>query len=261
MASIRASVLTASSGRVKEARKLARRAIRVQRGQFLAEGWKSVEAALEAECVEEVFATAEAAGTYETALADTVVHLVDERGLASLTDTVTPQGIVAVCRWLDAATWPPAASVVVVCADVRDPGNAGTIIRTADALGADAVVLAGHSVDPYNPKTIRATVGSLFHIPVVMAPDPAAVIARLRADGLVVLAAEGTGESSLEDPSVSAILREPHAWVFGNEAWGLPPAVAEAADLRVSIPMAGRAESLNLSTAAAICLYASSRAG
>jgi TrmH family RNA methyltransferase len=147
-----------------------------------------------------------------------------------------------------------------VCADVRDPGNAGTVIRTADAAGADAVVLAGHSVDPYNPKTIRATVGSLFHLPLALEPDPAAAVAALRAAGLTVLAADGAGELGLDDAVDDGLLDGPTAWLFGNEAWGLPPELAELADHRVAIPLHGRAESLNLSTAAAVCLYASARA-
>ncbi|WP_345799148.1 TrmH family RNA methyltransferase [Nocardioides sp. YIM 152315] len=194
--------------------------------------------------------------------------LVDEAALASLSDSVTPAGVVAVCHFLDV----PLASVVeegalapvskppnllALCADIRDPGNAGTVIRCADAAGADAVVLAGHSVDPYNPKTVRASVGSLFHLPIVLEPDPAAAVRAARAAGLQVLAADGTGEVDLED--AGEILAAPTAWLFGNEAWGLPDELAALADHRVRIPIHGRAESLNLSTAAALCLYASAR--
>jgi TrmH family RNA methyltransferase len=149
------------------------------------------------------------------------------------------------------------SSLVAVCADVRDPGNAGTIIRTADALGADAVVLAGHSVDPYNPKSVRASVGSLFHLPVALEPDPAAAVVAAQEAGLVVLAADGDGELSLAD--TAEIVAGPTAWLFGNEAWGLPAELAALADHRVRIPIHGRAESLNLATAAAICLHESAR--
>ncbi len=146
----------------------------------------------------------------------------------------------------------------MICADVRDPGNAGTVIRCADAAGADAVVLAGHSVDPYNPKTVRATVGSLFHLPLARVGDPAEAVSAAQAAGLVVLAAEGRGEVDLFD--AEQILARPTAWLFGNEAWGLPDDLAALADHRVAIPIHGRAESLNLATAAAVCLYASARA-
>jgi TrmH family RNA methyltransferase len=132
------------------------------------------------------------------------------------------------------------------------------VIRCADAAGADAVVLAGDSVDPYNPKTVRASAGSLFHLPVNQAADPYAAVRAAQDAGLQVLAAVGAGEVDLHD--AGDLLRAPTAWLFGNEAHGLPPELAALADHRVSIPIHGRAESLNLSTAAAVCLYASARA-
>jgi TrmH family RNA methyltransferase len=149
-----------------------------------------------------------------------------------------------------------APRLLAICADVRDPGNAGTVIRTADAAGADAVVLAGQSVDAYNAKTVRASVGSLFHLPLAVEPDPAAAVRAAQERGLTVLAADGAGEVDLFDADLSG----PTAWLFGNEAWGLPADLAALADHRVAIPIHGRAESLNLSTAAAVCLYASARA-
>ncbi len=189
------------------------------------------------------------------------VTLVDDRALAALSDSVTPAGVVAVCRFLDVplADALAGAGLVAVCADVRDPGNAGTVIRTADAAGADAVVLAGDAVDLHNPKTIRASVGSAFHLPVAVAPDAAAAVAAARDAGLVVVAADGAGETDLFE--AGDVLAGPTAWLFGNEAWGLTPDLAELADHRVRIPIAGRAESLNLATAAALCLFESHRAG
>ena len=156
-----------------------------------------------------------------------------------------------------ATTVPP----IVICADVRDPGNAGTVIRTADASGARGVVLAGNSVDLYNDKTVRASVGSLWHLPLALAEDPADVVRRARDAGFLVLAADGAGDTDLFEAESSGLLDQPVAWLFGNEAWGLPDDLAALADHRVSIPILGRAESLNLSTAAAVCLYASARAG
>ena len=207
-----------------------------------------------------MFATVEATDRYALWRdAAPVWSVVDDRALGSLSDSVTPAGVVAVCRFLDA---PLSAALggrlVAMCADVRDPGNAGTVIRTADAAGADGVVLAGSSVDAYNPKTVRASVGSLFHLPVVVEPNVAAAVAAARAAGLTVLAADGDGETSLDD--AGHLLGRRTAWLFGNEAWGLPPEVAALADHRIRIPIHGRAESLNLSTAAALCLYASASA-
>lgn len=185
--------------------------------------------------------------------------LVSDAELASLTDTVTPQGLVAVCR----ATWPSLGDVtaraprlVVVCAQVRDPGNAGTVIRCADAFGADAVVLTEGSVDVHNPKTVRASVGSIFHLPVVTDVSLVEAADALRAAGLTIIAADGSGTQTLLDLDLTA----PIAWVFGNEAWGLPPADLAVADIVAKVPMWGAAESLNLSTAAAVCLYATAAA-
>jgi TrmH family RNA methyltransferase len=235
--------------------------VRTERRLFLADGPKAVAGALERGCVVEVFTTPEAAEQYAELVA-AVPHswLVDERGLASLSDSVTPAGIVAVCAFLDVPLADALAAgeqLAVLCADVRDPGNAGTLVRTADAFAADAVVLAGRSVDPYNPKTVRASVGSLFHLPVSRAPEPAEAVAAARRAGLSVLAADGAGEFALDD--AAPLLAGPVAWLFGNEAWGLPEELAELADHRVSIPIPGRAESLNLATAAAICLHETAR--
>lgn len=264
--------LTVGNARVKEARKLSRRSVRSERRLFLADGPKAVEGALRlTDCVVEVFATPAASESYADVLASArLVTLVDDRALASLSDAVTPAGVVALCRHLDVplerllseveegalapVTKPP--SLLVICADVRDPGNAGTVIRTADAAGAVGVVLAGQSVDVYNPKTVRASVGSVFHLPIALEPDPALAVRNARAAGFTVLAADGAGDVDLFEADLSG----PTAWLFGNEAWGLPDDLAALADHRVAIPIHGRAESLNLSTAAAVCLFASARA-
>jgi len=258
--------LTAGNTRVKEARKLHRRSARSERRCFLADGPKAVEGALRVPgCVVEVFATPAAAAEHADLLGAVAVTLVDDRAMGGLSDSVSPAGVVAVCRFLadvEAAGPRPTRGdrLVTICADVRDPGNAGTVVRTTDAAGGDAVVLAGESVDPYNPKTVRATVGSLFHLPVVVERDPAAAVRAAQAAGLTVLAADGGGEVDLFDREAEPLLAGPTAWLFGNEAWGLPEELAALADHRVRIPILGAAESLNLATAAAVCLYASARA-
>lgn len=219
--------------------------------------------------VEELFVTSLAAhrdrDVLRIAAADDVrVTLVSDRVVATLSDTVTPQGIVAVVR----ASTPTLADVlrrrprlVAVLVGVADPGNAGTVIRTADAAGADAVVLTGDSVDPHNPKSVRASAGSLFHLPVVRVVDPLAVLAAVRDAGLVA-AATSLDERArdLESAEVRRQLAGPLAWVFGNEAHGLDDDVVSGCDLQVRIPIFGRAESLNLAAAAAVCLYASAYA-
>jgi RNA methyltransferase, TrmH family len=254
--------LASSNPRVKEARKLSRRSERSGRRLFLADGPNAVEAALTVpDCVVEVFATVEATASYAAlrASADAVSAswaLVEDRALAALSDSVTPAGVVAVCRFVDVTlTEALTGPLVAICADVRDPGNAGTVIRCADAAGASGVVLAGTSVDAYNPKTVRASVGSLFHLPISVEPSTEAAVRAAQAAGMTVLAADGAGEVGLYD----APLAGRTAWLFGNEAWGLPAELAALADHRVAIPIHGRAESLNLSTAAALCLYESAR--
>jgi TrmH family RNA methyltransferase len=183
--------------------------------------------------------------------------------VASLSGTVTPQGMVGVCRLLDASLpdlLATAPRLVTVLAHARDPGNVGTVIRSSDAAGADGVVLTEASVDPYNPKAVRASAGSLFHLPVVTGPEVGELVADLREAGLRVLAADGAGERDLDDLLDEGSLAAPTAWVFGNEAWGLPEETRALADEVVRVPIHGRAESLNLATAAAVCLYASARA-
>jgi TrmH family RNA methyltransferase len=188
---------------------------------------------------------------------------VTEQAAAGLTDTVTPQGIVAVCRHVhvDLSTVIQSTPrLVVVLAGVADPGNAGTVLRTADAAGASAVVFADGGVDPYNGKCVRASAGSLFHVDVVRGVAARAAVDALRQSGLTVLAADAHGADDLDDVIDTGRLAGRTAWVFGSEAHGLDSDVADAADLRVRAPIYGGAESLNLAAAAAVCLYASARA-
>jgi TrmH family RNA methyltransferase len=228
-------------------------------GRFLAEGPNLVEAAAHRGLVLEVFATEAAAQRHAQVLAGLTVHEVTERAAKALSETVTPSGLVAVCTTPEgdlADVLAAAPRLVVVAVDLSEPGTAGTLIRLADAMGAAAVVFAGHSVDPYNGKCLRSSAGSIFAVPVVIAEDAGAVISGLRDGGLQVLATTLDGELSLDDAALST----PTAWVFGAEAQGLSAEVAALADHRVTIPMAGSAESLNVAAAAAICLYQSAQA-
>lgn len=209
--------------------------------------------------VSEVFATAAAIDRFADLLADAPVYEVTDRAAKALSDTVTPVGLVAVCRLPETTlddVLATAPRLIAVPVQISEPGNAGTLIRAADAMGADAVVLAGNSVDPYNSKCLRASAGSIFSLPVIGEPDEAATVARLQAAGLQVLATTIDGEVSLDD----ADLAGPTAWLFGPEAHGLPTELAAAADHRVHIPMPGHSESLNIASAASICLYQSARA-
>lgn len=224
------------------------------------EGPNLVAAAAQRGLVDEVFATDEAAERHSALIAGLPVQPVTDRAAKALSETVTPSGLVAVCRLpatdLDEVLAGRPA-LVVVAVDLSEPGNAGTLIRLADGMGAAAVVFAGHSVDPYNGKCLRSSAGSIFAVPVIVESDMAALVTRLRSTGLQVLATTLDGEVSLDD--AEPLLAAPTAWVFGPEAQGLSEDVAGLADHRVAIPMSGGAESLNVAAAAAICLYQSAR--
>jgi TrmH family RNA methyltransferase len=143
------------------------------------------------------------------------------------------------------------ASFVVVCVDVRDPGNAGAVIRSADAAGADAVVCCAGTVDPFNPKTVRASAGSVLHLPVVAGGEPATVLDALAARGMRCLAAVAHGGTDYTEVDLVG----PLALVLGNEASGLPGGLGDLLDQTLTIPMAGQAESLNVSMAAAVLCF------
>jgi len=191
------------------------------------------------------------------------VHLISGEAMGELAQTVTPQGLLAVCGFVDVPMGEVTAAkprLITVLANVRDPGNAGTVLRTADAAGADAVIFADASVDPYNGKCVRASAGSLFHLPVVSGTRLSDTADALRAAGLRVIAADGRAGRRLDDPDVGKLLAGPVAWLFGNEAWGLPPELLALADESVAVPIYGGAESLNLAAAAAVCLYTTAAA-
>ena len=254
--------------RVKQVAALAGRSARRRASQFLVEGPQAVRevVAFRAEFVRDVYVVEDALGTQSPlgTIADSAldaglfVHPVTaEVALAMSPDC---QGILAVAHTsaIESVLASQSPRLVAILSQVRDPGNAGAAIRVADAAGADAVILAGDSVDPTNPKVVRAAAGSLFHLPVMRAPSLADAVARVREAGMQVLAADTSGRSELGSegaPDLSLAT----AWVFGNEAWGLSAEELALADVVVRIPIYGHAESLNLGTAAAVCLYASAQ--
>lgn len=219
------------------------------------------------------FAAARVRDVYLTAAAsERYAEILDEARAASLyvhgmtpevAEAMSPdaQGVVAVVdeaapSLTEALLGSP--HLVAILSNARDPGNVGTAIRAADAAGASAVILAGDCVDPSNPKVVRASAGSLFHLPVVRGVTLAEAVAACREAGLRVLATDGSGALTLGGPGADAVaLAAPTAWAFGNEAWGLTPEELALADATVRIPIYGQAESLNLATAVAVCLYAS----
>lgn len=198
----------------------------------------------------------------EAAAASIAVSSVTERAAAELSETVSPQGIVALCDLVDQPLNTVLAAqlqFVVVLVGISDPGNAGTVLRVADAAGADAVLFAGDTVDPHNGKCVRASTGSLFHVPIARSRDSVAVIDACRTAGLRVVAADGYADNDLDTAAAQGELDGPVAWLFGSEAHGLPDAAKNMADSKLKVPIYGLAESLNLATAAAVCLYTSAR--
>ncbi|MFW0791543.1 RNA methyltransferase [Gordonia sp. CPCC 205333] len=240
--------------------------MRRERGEFLIEGANAVTAALDTGRATHLLVRDSDAGRF--------AHLIDRavdgglqvlpltsRAADKLSETSTTPGIFAVCSLLDANPGQVLGArprLLAIAVEMREPGNAGTFIRCADAMGADAVILLGDSVDPHNGKCVRASAGSVFHVPVIRERDITAGLDAVRSAGLTTLATAAGAELSLDD--ASEILTRPTAWLFGNEAHGLSDDVLDAADHRISIPIRGRAESLNLAAASAICLYASSAA-
>lgn len=260
---------TASQAMLRAARRLLRRKERQLVRRFLAEGRQAISEAL---CgpgtVLELIVADDSIGRHIDLLntafkAGIRIAVAPARAVTELAATVTPQGLVAVCQMIDVPADQALAGnprLVVLCDQVRDPGNLGTVIRCADAFGADAVLVSRDSVDVYNAKTVRATTGSLFHLPLAIAVDVADAVTLARKAGLQVFGAEASGPSTVDDLARSGELAQPTLWVMGNEAWGLPPEHGTALDRLVALPIYGRAESLNLSTAAAVFLYASATA-
>jgi len=249
--------------RVRAVRALTTRSARDRHAHYLVEGPQGVREAVRfaSDHVRDVYLTVEASQRYSEILDDAVaadvhVHLAAPDVLAAMSPDA--QGVLAVLRQRPRPLGETlvGARLVACLSQVRDPGNAGTVIRAADAAGADAVVLTDASVDPHNPKVVRSTAGSLFHLPVTAGVGLTEAIEGARLAGLTVLAADGVGEVQLDD----ARLDRPVMWVFGNEAHGLTEHERALADAVVRIPIYGRAESLNLAMAATLCLYATASA-
>jgi TrmH family RNA methyltransferase len=250
--------------KVRGVAQLAKKDARSETGLFLLEGVQGLKEVLGTpSIIEELYATEEAAQRNadlfdQLADAGVVLELASAQVLKAMCDTETPQGVVAVCKQIDVSLDSVLAArprLIAFLSNVRDPGNAGTVLRAADAAGADAVVFSEGSVDVYNPKVVRSTTGSLFHLPIVIGVSIESAIAAFKAAGLQVFAANGGGESLPE--LASSVLSAPTVWVMGNEAWGFEESTLALVDRQVGLPIYGKAESLNLATAASVCLYAS----
>ncbi|MFW5470023.1 TrmH family RNA methyltransferase [Knoellia sp. CPCC 206435] len=254
------------SDRVRSVRSLSRRSVRERTGRFVVDGPQGVREAIRyaAERVDDLYVTSVALERHDVIVQSALeagvrVHETDDAVLEAMSDTESPQGLLAVVETRTSTLDEVLASsprLVVLLTSVRDPGNAGTVVRGADAFGADAVLLTDGSVDVHSPKVVRSTAGSLFHLPVVTGLDVDVTLDALAAHGIRTFAADGVGETLLPDVDVSG----PHAWVLGNEAWGLPAEVRGRCSDVVRVPISERVESLNLAMAATICLATSAGA-
>lgn len=240
-----------------------RRAARLEEGAFVVDGPLLAREALGAGLrLLDVFVVGDTAPDVvaEATRTGARVHVVSPEVLARATDTVTPQGMAAIAA-RPAATLTGAISTAtagplsLVLVDVQDPGNAGTLLRAAEAAGAAAVLFCGASVDPWSPKCVRASAGALFHLPVVDGGEATTVLAQLAAQGARTVATVVRGGTPYDHLDLTG----PVAVVVGSEAHGLPGPLVALVDERATIPMAGRAESLNVAMAGTLLCFESLR--
>ena len=207
-------------------------------------GVELVEVVAEPNASVDLLSRAEAAGA--------MVYIVLPGSLAKSVDAQTPQSVAAIARIpRDPSLAPPTPNLVIVTVGVNDPGNAGSLLRSADAAGAEMMVFCDDSVDPYNPKCVRASAGSLFRVPVVRAADAAATLGSLKASGVTTLGLVARGGAVYDQVDYAV----PSAVVLGSEAHGLPAAVESLVDQLVTIPMSGPTESLNVGMAGTIVCF------
>lgn len=251
------------SSRVKRVAALARKKDRRESERFLVEGPQAVRELLShrPELADEIFATTDTAPWHREIerLADAAqvrIEPVTPQVLSAMAETVNPQGVVAVARtWHTPLSEAVAgARLIAILHEVRDPGNAGTVLRAADAAGAHAVIFSGDSVDPFHPKVVRSTTGSLFHLPVAFGAGLDEVVAAAITEGMTTVAAD-VGGTDLMQARSEGLLEQRIAWVFGNEARGLTETQRQTIGRSVRLPIYGAAESLNLATAASVLLY------
>ena len=248
-----------SSDRVVAVRRLHSRKGRRDAGLFLVEGPQAVREAAATSLVQEVFVTEDLDAQFLQLVQHLPLTVVSNSVMEALAETNSPQGIVATCRWESASLQDVllgGGAPVVLLDGVSDPGNAGTIIRTADAAGASGVVLTPGSVDPTNGKCVRSSAGSIFHLPIATDVQHIDVTAAIDPSRMVFAVATGDGAVDVFDWLGSVPKNQSICWIFGAEAPGVSEEARSMADVQVRIPLYGRAESLNVAAAAAVCLYA-----
>jgi TrmH family RNA methyltransferase len=238
---------------------LTRRAFRERERRFLLEGPLALAEALGAGAtIHDVFVSDEPSEVVRAAAtAGARVHEVSEQILKAVSDAATPQGVVAVVELRDATLDELSleAGLVLVLSQIRDPGNAGTLIRSAAASGCGGIVFSTGSVDPFAPKTLRAAAGSVFRAPLVTKVELTDAVDHLRSAGFALVGADARSEKSLYELD----LERPSAIVLGNESWGLGDVDARELDVVAGIPMPGPVESLNVGVAGSLFLFEAAR--
>lgn len=235
----------------KKLRKLTQKKYREESRLFVVEGTRAVGDAAASGALTEILVTPRYCDQHGCPPADCPVYVVEDKLLCELCDTRTPQGIAGIAKYLHQDGTPEKPGFYLFLDDLADPGNLGTILRTADAVACDGVILTADTVELYNPKTVRATMGSLFHLPIYRISDKEAALMQLKAIGCPVIVSALDGAVDYRDAGLS----QNCAVVIGNEAHGVSEPVLALADRRVKIPMPGCAESLNAAIAAALLLY------
>ena len=235
----------------KKLRKLIQKKNREESRLFVVEGMRAVTDALQSKALSEVLVTEKYLSQHPAPQTDVPVYLVEDKLLCDLCDTRMPQGIAGIATFVHLDKTPEKPGFYLFLDDLSDPGNLGTILRTADAAACDGVILTADTVELYNPKVVRATMGSLFHLPIYRITDKKAALLSLKALNCPVWASALDGADDYREVG----LNKNGVVVVGNEAHGVSETVLSLADQKVKIPMPGQAESLNAGVAAALLLY------
>ena len=245
--------MSITNAQLRWVKSLAKKSARVESGRFFAEGSQSLKVLVRNQhWLETVYVTEEFASQNAELLAEIredLIETVDELQIERMADATSPQGVMAICK-LPTEDAGISGQPLIYLEQISDPGNLGTIIRTTDASGAGTILIGTGSVDAYSPKVVRSSAGSVFNVPIIQNVESEEALSQLRSLGYKLYAADMRGESFQE-----ADCKQKHAWIFGNEAHGLSEPVLHSVDQTFSIPIYGKAESLNLSVAAGVVLY------
>lgn len=246
---------SSSNAQIKKIQKLKKTAkYRREEGLFVVEGWKMTEEALNRQLVKNLYVAAEAEEKFKERLKSVPYEVLSDKLFRELSDTVTPQGILAVVQmpYYDKEILMFSEEAALLCLeDIQDPGNLGTMVRTAEGAGMAGIVLSKGCVDLFNPKVVRSTMGALFRVPFYICDDFAEELEQMKKNGFTLYAAHLKGTCDYTEVDYKGRT----AILIGNEANGLTEETSELAQKLVKIPMEGQLESLNAAVSAALLMY------